>query len=992
MKPTLAPAREPFATRTKSPVRKPLALVTSALVWCVFGLRAQSGPTITNQPASQTVLAGTNVILMAAVDGIGPLTYHWQFNGTNLPNNIITTVAGKTSLGYSGDGGPATNASLNSPAGVALDAWGNLYIADTSNNRVRKVDPNGIITTVAGKTGPGYAGDGGSATNASLFDPYDVALDTAGNLYIDDYVNGRVRRVDTNGVITTVAGNGNYGYSGDGGSATNATLASPLTLGFDAAGDLYIADRGNNRIRKVDTNGIMTTVAGKTGATYSGDGGAATNASLYDPYDVASDTDGILFIADTFNNRVRKVDSDGIITTVAGKSGGGYSGDGGAATNANLNHPQGVTLDAVGALYVADYNNNRVRKVDPNGIITTVAGKGTVGYSGEGGAATNASLKGPSGLAFDAAGNLYIADSLNNRIRKLLLDATYPTLTLLNVSATNAGNYTVVITSPYGSVTSQVATLTVEAAAVITVQPAGQIVAAGSSPMFSVVVAGSGPFEYLWFFDSTNLVQSGTNSTLTLPGVSTNDAGNYTVVVTNSYGSVTSQVATLAIAFPPSVTTQPISQTNLAGTSVTFSVAADGTGPLTYEWQLNGSNLPNNVISTVAGTGTAAYAGDGGLATNASLDLPEGLAVDAVGNLYIADYENNRVRKLDTSGMITTVAGRSGGGNYSGDGGAATNATLAQPQALVFNPAGDLYIADRGNNLIRKVNTNGIINTVAGNTGAPFSGDGGAATNAGLGLLQGLALDAAGNLYISDSYNERIRRVDSSGIITTVAGNGTNAYAGDGGAATNGSLNYVSGLALDTAGNLYVADSNNNRVRKVDSSGFITTIAGNGYGKYGGDGGMATNASLFGPSGVAVDAAGNLYIADAKNHRIRKVLLYGTSQLLSLLNVDAANAGNYAVVISNPYGSVTSAVATLTVTVPRTQPQIITGDASFGAHSNHFGFNLSGPAGETIVVDGSIDLVGWTPLFTNTVVGSPFYFFDPASTNYPTRFYRARLL
>jgi sugar lactone lactonase YvrE len=308
-----------------------------------------------------------------------------------------------------GDGGAATNASLSEPSGVTLDGFGNMYIADSFNQRIRKVDTTGTITTVAGIGTPAYSGDGGAATHASLNFPQGAGLDASGNMYIADNNNGRIRKVDIHGTITTVAGPGNGASLGDGGAATNASFYDPVTLAVDAAGNLYIADSNDNRIRKVGTNGIISTVAG------------------FGPL---------------------------------GERNGSYSGDGGAATNACLNSPQGVALDAFGSLYIGDTDNQRVRKVDTNGTITTVAGNGHAAYSGDGGAATNASLNYPGGVALDAFGNLYMADSGNNRIRKVHF-ATYPTLTLTGLSATNAGNYTVVVSSPFGSVTSAVAALTV---------------------------------------------------------------------------------------------------------------------------------------------------------------------------------------------------------------------------------------------------------------------------------------------------------------------------------------------------------------------------------------------------------------------------------------------------------------------------------------------------------------------------------------------------
>ena len=450
---------------------------TQALALTVIGL-----PSVTIQPTNNpvAVAVGSNVTFSVSVTGTGPFSYQWQLNGTNLPNGIITTVAGNGINGSTGDGGSATNASF-APWAVAVDATGNVFIADPYNNRIREVRSNGIITTVAGN-GPNYpargsyAGDGGQATNASLNGPEGVALDASGNLFIADTSNGRIRRVSTNGMITTVAGNGAGSYSGDGGMATNAGFI-PWGVALDASGNLFITDGYNNRIRKVSTNGIITTVAGNgpSGApgSYSGDGGMATNASLNYPEGVVLDASGNLFIADSYNNRIRKVSSNGIITTVSGTgpSGGtgGYSGDGGTATNASLDDPTGVAVDNYGNLLIADCYNNRIRKVSSNGIITTVAGSGPVGsltgsFSGDGGPASYAGLDQPICVAVDTSGNLFIADLSNERIREIVnpnLNVTSSTLVLNDVGFGSGGTYDVVVSSPYGSVTSSIVNLTV---------------------------------------------------------------------------------------------------------------------------------------------------------------------------------------------------------------------------------------------------------------------------------------------------------------------------------------------------------------------------------------------------------------------------------------------------------------------------------------------------------------------------------------------------
>jgi secreted PhoX family phosphatase len=469
-----------------------------------------------------------------------------------LPQNIITTIAG-TDFSYPVQPLPALDAPLGLTAAVALDSRGNLYAADSDNNLVLKLDQQGILTVVAGNGIQRFSGDGGPATSAALNYPTEVAVDAAGNLFIADNFNNRIRKVTPEGIITTVAGNGVQGYSGDGGQATSASLNYPAGVAVDATGNLFIADYGNNRIRKVTTGGAITTVAGNGISGFSGDGGAATSASMNGPSGIAVDAAGNLFVAEDLNHRIRKLTPDGIITTVAGNGIPGFLGDGGAATSASLELgllSSGVAVDIAGNLFIADAFNNRIRKVTPEGVITTVAGNGVPGFSGDGGLATSASMNGPVGVAVDAAGNLFIADY--NRVRKV---------------------------------------------------------------------------------------------------------------------------------------------------------------------------MPSGVIITVAGNGTSLFGGDGSTATAAVLHAPIGLARDPAGNLFIADASNNRIRKVTPEGVITTVAGN-GVPGFSGDGGPVTSASLNYPSGVAVDAAGNLFIADAFNNRIRKVTPNGLIATVAGNGSQSFSGDG----------------------------------------------------------------------------------------------------------------------------------------------------------------------------------------------------------------------------------------------------------------------------
>jgi uncharacterized protein (TIGR03437 family) len=371
---------------------------------------------------------------------------------------IISTVAGAAGAGYSGDGGPASSALLNNPRPVAIDVQGSLYIPDRLNYRLRKVSAGGSIATVAGNGTASYSGDGGAATDAQFNGPWDVTVDAQGNLFVSDSGNHRIRKVSTDGTVTTVAGNGTAGFSGDGGPALSAQLNFPRGLAVDTRGNLFIADYANRRVRKVAPDGTITTVAGTGAIGYDGDGGQATKAALQpfflaldevgtlyvsdpsgpvrkvtqdgtistvavlysSPWGVAADGQGNLFVADNEHYGVVKVPVGGTITTVAGIGKEGYSGDGGPATSAELSYPlSGLALDRFGDLFIADQYNRRVRKVFPSGMITTVAGNGVYGYSGDGGAAAGAQIFTPQGMAADAQGNVYVVDSDQNAVRRL---------------------------------------------------------------------------------------------------------------------------------------------------------------------------------------------------------------------------------------------------------------------------------------------------------------------------------------------------------------------------------------------------------------------------------------------------------------------------------------------------------------------------------------------------------------------------------------------
>jgi sugar lactone lactonase YvrE len=357
----------------------------------------------------------TIAVLLVAATALGPSLSQVLVPGPYT----VSTLAGTGTAGSEGDNGPATQAQLNQPFGLALDSSGNLYIADQINNRVRKLTPDGNLSTIAGNGKASYSGDGGPATDAALNHPCGIAIDSAGNLYIADTANNSIRKVTSAGTISTFAGTGQIGNTGDGGEASKALLDHPIGLALDSQGKLYIADTGNNRVRVVSTDGKIDAFAGNGTAGSDGDGGAAKDARLNRPQGVFVDSAGVVYIADTFNHRIRKVDTDGTITTVAGVGTPGDSGDGGPATKAELRYPKSVVKDAAGNLIIVDSFNARVRVVTPGGIIQTIAGDGFQGYAGDDGPAAKARFRFPSGIVVDSQGRLFITDTQNNRVRML---------------------------------------------------------------------------------------------------------------------------------------------------------------------------------------------------------------------------------------------------------------------------------------------------------------------------------------------------------------------------------------------------------------------------------------------------------------------------------------------------------------------------------------------------------------------------------------------
>ncbi len=583
----------------------------------------------------------------------------------------------------------------------SLVVWSMLVSAGTAPSSAQ-----GTITTVAG----GGIGDGGPATNARLDAPGGLFGTSAGLLLVTEVRGHRVRLVDEDGAIATLAGTGTQGYGGDGDPATGAELDTPADVCVGRDGSIYIADTGNNRVRRVDGDGIITTVAG--GGESTADSVAALSASLSAPSGVTVDSAGVIYISDTGHARIVRVDTSGVLLQIAG--GGSAVGDGGPALQAGLKLPLGLALDASGGLLIADQGDHRVRRIDLlSGVIETIAGTGGSGASGDGLTATAAEIGNPVDVAASEDGGVYIVERYNNRVQ--LVDAA-------GVVRTVAGTRAIGFSGD-----------------------GGPAVEADLWEPASVFANGDGAIYIA-------------------------DRRNNRVRRAGSDGDIATAV---------------------------------GSGPVNVE------------------VGT--FFGDGAPATNAAFSDSLGVFVAGSGDVYIADSGNHRVRKIDAStGRVQTVAG-TGEAGYSGDGSAAAAAVLNAPAFVFVDGEGNLLIADTGNHRIRKVDAaTGVITTVAGDGRAGLLGDGSPATASHLNEPRGAVTDRSGHLFIADTGNNRIRRVDNfTGVITTFAGSGgigiQGGFSGDGGAATDATLNQPAGLCFDAEGRLYIADSKNARIRRIDS-------------------------------------------------------------------------------------------------------------------------------------------------------------------------------
>ena len=788
----------------------------------------------------------------------------------------FTTMAGVPFLPGGADGAGSA-AQFYFPGDTAVDAAGNIYVADQGNDTIRKITPAGVVTTLAGS--PGLIGSKDATGSAARFNgPLGVAVDSAGNVYVGDTGNDTIRKITPAGAVTTLAGTALTSGTNDGTGAA-AQFSEPSGIAVDGSGNVFVADQLNHTIRKVTSAGVVTTFAGTGGSAGTADGQGA-NAKFRYPYGVAVDGSGNVYVADAGNNTIRKITSSGLVSTLAGSPGPSGSKDGTGAA-AQFYVPIDVAVDGSGNVYVADYDNDTIRMVTSGGVVTTLAGVPKLpGFVDGTGSA--AKFNNPIGVAVDGAGNVYVGDSGDSLIRKIA-----------------SGGIVTTLAGTPGS---------------------GNANGTGSAARFYVPT-----------------------------GTAVDTGGN--VYVADEFNDIIRKIT------------------------------------------------PGGAVSTLAGTPGSTGSSDG-TGPAAQFNYPFGVAVDGSGNVYVTDSGNDTIRKITPGGAVTTVAGTPGmAGSSNGTGAAALFNT---PIGIAVDGSGNLYVVEQGNFDVRKIAPGGVVTTLAGTAGTKGALDG-TGPAAQFNLPAGCAVDGNGNVYVADYGNSSIRKITPAGVVTTLAGHSTYEGSADG---TGAAAQFYSpvGIAVDGMGNLYVAEQTNNTVRKVTPAGVVTTLAGTppavGSPSVGGSTNGTGAAALFNaPNGIAVDGAGNVYVADTGNDMIRKGTLSGAPQIetqpsdqyvavggsatfsvtasgsstltyqwnlngaaiagatgssYTVTNAQGANAGAYTVTVSDGDGSTTSSAGNLYVNTGSTNARLINiaTRAQVGTGGNILipGFVIGGSGTETLLI------------------------------------------
>ncbi len=949
----------------------------------------------------QTFTTGTPIatLIPSNTGGAVPATIYGQ----------VTTFAGTSGVNGAVNG-TGKAASFNFPTAVAVDAAGNLYVADDFNNLVRKITPTGVVST--------FAGSGLTPPFSNL---NGIIVDPSGNIFVSDQGNELIRKITPGGVVSTFAGQ--IGVAGaTNGQGTNASFFGPTGLAADKNGNIYVTESGNYLIRRITAAGLVSTYAGIAGVKGATNGPATT--ATFIPGACAIDGNGNLYVADSGNNLIRLITPSGVVSTFAGSGAQGSSD--GPGTSASFYQPNAITVDNIGNVYVGDDGNNVIRKITPGGLVSTLAGAvGIIGATD--GTGTSASFNGIGGLAIDLSGNLYEADVDSSLIRKIsttgyTIDKALPpgltfdpktgimsgtptafsaatnyTITAYNTSGSskaivniavtgnlnfgpipsmvygaadfspavsNAGSitYTSSNTSVADIVAGKIHILSVGKSTItatngattiqqlLTVTPAQLSVIADNKSKAANAVNPVLTISYGGFVNGDNMANLTTQPSISTPATATSPPGSYPINISGAAASnytINYVAGTLTILGGSTVLAAPILQ--YASRKVyTSGIAITPLSPVN-----TGGAIPATVygqVSTFAGTPgvTGAENGNGNVATFGQLD---GITIDASGNLYVTDETSNLVRKITTAGLVSTLAGSGSAGSANGTG---TAASFNFPGGLTADNAGNLYVTEEVSNLIRQITPQGVVSTFAGG-GSMFVGQ---RLQVGFVEPNAITIDKNGNFYIVDEFDYVIRKIAPDGSVSTFAGTlGVSGSAN--GQGTSASFNQSRGITSDAMGNIYVADGGNYLIRKITPDGLVSTLAGNG--KPGSFDGIGTAAGFSFMTGITADAIGNIYVADSGGNNIRKITPGGVVTTI-------AGAVNIPNSLKNTYAYVDGIGTTARFFSPNDLTLDASGDLYIADSGNRLirkmittGYSIDKPLPAGLIFDATTGIISGTP-------------------------------
>jgi hypothetical protein len=851
----------------------PILLIISGIA------SSNEAPTITSNAIATINQDASYSYVPSATDADGD-DLNWDVkSGTSLPlwltQDSVTTLAGNGSSAFAD--GISADASFNNPWGVAADNSGNVYVADTDNHRIRKITPTGVVTTLAGSGTAGFAD--GAGVEASFNEPTGVAVDNSGNVYVADTVNNKIRKITSAGVVTTLAGSGSYAFAD--GAGADASFKSPSGVAVDSSGNVIVADRANHRIRKITSAGVVTTLAGSGSQGSTDNDGTYVTPSFSYPNGVAVDSHGNVYVADTNNHKIRKISPEGVVMTLAGS--GSRGSVNGTGTEALFDYPRSVAVDGIGNVYVADSASQKIRKITSVAVVTTLAGTGENGSAN--GIKANASFSYPSGLAFDSSGYVYVADASNHKIRKIIAsigrlsgtptnaDVGEHTVDLVVTDGTTSVAHSLTIT--VSNINDAPTDITLSANALAVNSAIGTLV--GTLNAADIDVGDSATFSFCGGASDDNFIFDGVAliSNVIVDNTSTQSV---CITATDSGDLTVDKLLIVNISHTPEITSSAITAIN-QDTSYSYAPSAIDSDGDVLGWSVkSGESLPTWLSlgygSSEAMVTTLAGSGSNAFAdgtkADASFDFPRGVAVDNSGNVIVADTHNHRIRKITATGVVTTLAGNGTAGFADGTG---ADASFNQPMGVAVDSRGNVYVADAYNHKIRKITSAGVVTTLAGNWQDFADGTG---ADASFNNPRDVAVDNRGNVYVADNGNHRIRKITPLGLVTTL-GAGSRHFVDDTGA--HDYFEYPNGVAVDSRGNVYVADTNRHKIRKITPAGDFISLAGSGAASS--DDASGADASFNSPFGIAVDNHDNVYVSDTYNHKIRKISPEGVVMTLA---------------------------------------------------------------------------------------------------------------